>query len=155
MCNGESWEPSRRDPSAALLRSTAFADEYRIVLFDQVGAGDSDHAAYSRAKYGSLYGYAHDVLEICRELELRDVIFVALHQRLADRRVNRVNTRREFFYATPSEVKQQLLELTGALLSYEAGVSARPATRRRLPRSVLAGVGARARRRPRLAPSSR
>jgi sigma-B regulation protein RsbQ len=54
----------------------AFADEYQIVLFDHVGAGDSDHAAYSRAKYGSLYGYAGDVLEICRELELRDVIFV-------------------------------------------------------------------------------
>ena len=54
----------------------AFADEYRIVLFDQVGAGGSDHAAYSRAKYGSLHGYADDVLEICRELELRDVIFV-------------------------------------------------------------------------------
>jgi sigma-B regulation protein RsbQ len=54
----------------------AFADEYRIVLFDQVGAGDSDLAAYSRAKYGSLRGYAHDVLEICRELKLRDVIFV-------------------------------------------------------------------------------
>src|SRR5438045_9210 len=46
-------------------------------------------------------------------------IEAALHQRLADRRVNRVNTRREFFYATPSEVKQHLLELTGALLSYE------------------------------------
>jgi sigma-B regulation protein RsbQ len=54
----------------------AFADEYRIVLFDQVGAGDSDRAAYSRAKYGSLRGYAEDVLEICRELELRDLIFV-------------------------------------------------------------------------------
>jgi sigma-B regulation protein RsbQ len=54
----------------------AFADEYQIVLFDQVGAGDSDHAAYSRAKYASLRGYAEDVLEICRELELRDVIFV-------------------------------------------------------------------------------
>src|SRR5688572_22677966 len=54
----------------------AFAEEYRIVLFDQVGAGDSDHAAYSRAKYGSLRGYADDVLEICRELELHDVIFV-------------------------------------------------------------------------------
>ena len=54
----------------------AFADEYRIVLFDQVGAGDSDHAAYSRAKYGSLQGYADDVLDICRQLELRDVIFV-------------------------------------------------------------------------------
>jgi flagellar motility protein MotE (MotC chaperone) len=46
-------------------------------------------------------------------------IEAALHQRLADRRVNRVNTRREFFYATPNEVKQHLLELTGALLSYE------------------------------------
>jgi sigma-B regulation protein RsbQ len=54
----------------------AFADEYRIVLFDQVGAGGSDHTAYSRAKYGSLHGYADDVLEICRELELRDVVFV-------------------------------------------------------------------------------
>jgi len=54
----------------------AFADEYRIVLFDHVGAGGSDHSAYSRAKYGSLQGYAEDVLEICRELELRDVVFV-------------------------------------------------------------------------------
>lgn len=42
-----------------------------------------------------------------------------LHERLADRRVNRVNLRREFFYATPSEVKEHLAELTGELLSYE------------------------------------
>jgi sigma-B regulation protein RsbQ len=54
----------------------AFEDEYRIVLFDHVGAGGSDLAAYDRSKYGSLDGYADDVLEICRELELRDVIFV-------------------------------------------------------------------------------
>jgi sigma-B regulation protein RsbQ len=53
-----------------------FEDEYRIVLFDHVGAGRSDLTAYDRAKYGSLDGYAADVLEICRELELRDVIFV-------------------------------------------------------------------------------
>jgi sigma-B regulation protein RsbQ len=53
-----------------------FADEYRIVLFDHVGAGASDLGAYDRAKYSSLDGYAADVLEICRELELRDVIFV-------------------------------------------------------------------------------
>jgi hypothetical protein len=46
-------------------------------------------------------------------------IEAALHQRLAERRVNRVNRRREFFYATPSEVKEHLLELAGALLSYE------------------------------------
>ena len=54
----------------------AFEDEYRIVLFDHVGAGGSDLAAYDREKYGSLAGYAGDVLEICDELDLRDVVFV-------------------------------------------------------------------------------
>lgn len=58
------------------LVAPAFADEYRIVLFDHVGAGKSDLAAYSRAKYSALSGYADDVLDICRELGLRDVIFV-------------------------------------------------------------------------------
>jgi hypothetical protein len=42
-----------------------------------------------------------------------------MHARLADRRVNLVNQRREFFYATPHEAKQYLLELTGDLLQYE------------------------------------
>jgi sigma-B regulation protein RsbQ len=54
----------------------AFEDDYRVVLFDHVGAGDSDLGAYDRAKYSTLQGYADDVLEICRELELRDVVFV-------------------------------------------------------------------------------
>jgi len=54
----------------------AFADAYRIVLFDHVGAGGSDLAAYDPERYGSLQGYAEDVLEICRELDLWDVIFV-------------------------------------------------------------------------------
>jgi hypothetical protein len=42
-----------------------------------------------------------------------------LHDRFGDRRVNRVNNRREFFNATPAEVKAALLELTGELLNYE------------------------------------
>jgi hypothetical protein len=42
-----------------------------------------------------------------------------MHARLAERRVNVVNQRREFFYATPQEAKQHLLELTGSLLQYE------------------------------------
>jgi sigma-B regulation protein RsbQ len=54
----------------------AFEDEYRIVLFDHVGAGGSDISAYDQDRYGSLGGYAADVLEICRALDLRDVIFV-------------------------------------------------------------------------------
>jgi sigma-B regulation protein RsbQ len=54
----------------------AFEDRYRVVLFDHVGAGQSDPSAYSRGKYESLRGYATDVLEICRELELTNAIFV-------------------------------------------------------------------------------
>src|SRR5215207_9262970 len=54
----------------------AFEDEHRVVLFDYVGAGESDAAAYDPERYGSLDGYAEDVLDVCRALELQDVIFV-------------------------------------------------------------------------------
>ncbi|UEL27743.1 alpha/beta fold hydrolase [Pseudarthrobacter sp. L1SW] len=54
-----------------------FAGSYRLVLFDHVGAGRSDASAYDRAKYGSLEGYAADLLEICASLDLDDVILVA------------------------------------------------------------------------------
>ncbi len=42
----------------------------------------------------------------------------SLHQRFADRRVNCVNLQREFFYVTPQQVKEALLELRGNLLSF-------------------------------------
>ncbi len=42
----------------------------------------------------------------------------ALHRRFASRRVNMVNARREFFYVTPHEVKEALLELKGDLLTF-------------------------------------
>src|SRR5215208_8063630 len=54
----------------------AFEADHRVVLFDYVGAGESDAAAYDPDRYGSLEGYAEDVLEICRTLELEDAIFV-------------------------------------------------------------------------------
>ena len=54
----------------------AFADTHRIVVFDHVGSGRSDLSAYDRDKYGSLHGYAHDVLEICEALDLDDVVLV-------------------------------------------------------------------------------
>jgi sigma-B regulation protein RsbQ len=53
-----------------------FAEDHRIVLFDHVGAGGSDASAFDRDRYASLQGYADDVLEICRELDLADVVFV-------------------------------------------------------------------------------
>jgi len=54
----------------------AFEADHRVVRFDHVGAGASDPAAYDPDRYGSLQGYAEDVLEICRELNLWDVVFV-------------------------------------------------------------------------------
>jgi sigma-B regulation protein RsbQ len=54
----------------------AFEKDYRIVLFDYVGAGKSDLHAYDARRYSSLNGYADDVLDVCRALDLRDVIFV-------------------------------------------------------------------------------
>jgi sigma-B regulation protein RsbQ len=53
-----------------------FADRYRVVVFDHVGAGGSDLSAYDPERYSSLGGYADDVVTICRELDLTDVIFV-------------------------------------------------------------------------------
>ena len=53
-----------------------FEDQHRVIVFDYVGAGNSDLAAYDPQRYSSLSGYADDVIEICRELELRDVVFV-------------------------------------------------------------------------------
>jgi sigma-B regulation protein RsbQ len=54
----------------------AFADDYRIVLFDYVGSGRSDLEAYDAKRYSTLNGYADDVLDICHELDLEQVIFV-------------------------------------------------------------------------------
>ncbi len=54
----------------------AFEDRYRIVLFDHVGHGQSDAGSFDLERYGSLDGYADDVLAICRELGLTNVIFV-------------------------------------------------------------------------------
>ena len=54
----------------------AFGDDHRILLFDHVGYGGSDAAAFSESRYSSLEGYASDVLAICDELDLHDVVFV-------------------------------------------------------------------------------
>ena len=58
------------------LVAPAFADEFRVILFDYVGAGGSDQTAYDPQRYDSLDGYAADVVDIVRALDLRDVVFV-------------------------------------------------------------------------------
>lgn len=54
----------------------AFRPDFKTVLFDQVGAGGSDLAAYDADKYSSLAGYADDLIEMCRELNLNGAVFV-------------------------------------------------------------------------------
>ena len=65
-CDQNMWTPVAR----------AFAADFRVILFDHVGAGRSDLAAYDAAKYADLEGYADDVVEIGRALGLKDAVFV-------------------------------------------------------------------------------
>ena len=54
----------------------AFEEEYRVVLFDYVGSGKSDKSQYSRERYSSLHGYKQDLLDVCDELQLENILFV-------------------------------------------------------------------------------
>ena len=54
----------------------AFTKDYKVVLFDYVGSGNSDIAAYHEKKYASLEGYATDIIEICAELGIKEAVFV-------------------------------------------------------------------------------
>ena len=58
------------------LVAPAFEGDFRVVLFDHVGAGGSDLSAYEPAKYASINGYASDVVELCRELDVRGGVYV-------------------------------------------------------------------------------
>lgn len=59
-CNQQMW--NRVTP--------AFQSDYKQVLFDYVGSGQSDIAAFDADKYATLNGYAQDVLDVCDALNL-------------------------------------------------------------------------------------
>jgi sigma-B regulation protein RsbQ len=54
----------------------AFEATHRIVLFDHVGAGQSDLQAFDPVKYGRLDGYAEDLVEIVEAVEGPPAVFV-------------------------------------------------------------------------------
>ncbi|MFE7756978.1 alpha/beta fold hydrolase [Streptomyces sp. NPDC057418] len=58
------------------LVAPALEERFRVVLFDHVGSGLSDASAWNPERYSTLDGYAQDVIEICRELDLGPVAFV-------------------------------------------------------------------------------
>ncbi|MGV3589552.1 MAG: alpha/beta fold hydrolase [Adhaeribacter sp.] len=64
------------DQSMWRFITPAFEEDYKIVLFDHVGFGNSDVEAFVPGKYNVLQAYANDMLEICEELNLSQIIFV-------------------------------------------------------------------------------
>lgn len=54
----------------------AFVRDFRVILFDLVGAGQSDLTAWSPDRYATLDGHADDIVEILHALDPGKVIFV-------------------------------------------------------------------------------
>jgi len=65
-CDQAMWAPVAKN----------FERDFRVVLFDYVGHGQSDLSAYSAERYSSLSAYADDVVEIGRTLGLENAVFV-------------------------------------------------------------------------------
>lgn len=68
-CSQKMWSPV----------AEALAGSCRQVLFDYVGSGQSDLTAFSQSRYGSLQGYAQDLLDVCDALGLQSGVHVAAH----------------------------------------------------------------------------
>ena len=54
----------------------AFTTDCRTVLYDHLGAGNSDLSAYVPERYDTLQGYVQDTLDILEALDLHDVVYV-------------------------------------------------------------------------------
>ena len=85
MCTSRAIRPGDRSCSltvSAVARRSGetvvplFESDYRVIVFDHVGAGGSDLGAYDRGKYDSLHGYADDLLDILAAEDLTDVVYV-------------------------------------------------------------------------------
>lgn len=53
-----------------------FESEYKVILMDLVGCGQSQLSAFDPDRYSKLEGYAQDILEVITALDLRELIFV-------------------------------------------------------------------------------
>src|SRR5690349_19955704 len=66
------------DPNMWRFVAPHFAADFRVVLFDHVGAGPCLKSAYDPERYSTLAGYADDVLELLWELDRTAVAVVDL-----------------------------------------------------------------------------
>ena len=59
-----------------LRQAESFLSDFRLVLLDNVGAGQSEPAAFQQSRYLNLGGYVSDLFEVCDALLLQDAILV-------------------------------------------------------------------------------
>lgn len=144
-----SLEASGDEDGAARLREQLAEVESEVAAVDFRAANVRAGYVYVISNFGS---FGEEVVKIgmTRRLEPRDrirelsdasvpynfdvhALFFAedavgieteMHRRFADRRVNLVNTRREFFHVTPHEAKTVLVELAGELLEFDESAAA-------------------------------
>ncbi|RKR84309.1 sigma-B regulation protein RsbQ [Mucilaginibacter gracilis] len=57
--------------------ANALKNNYKIILYDNVGAGNALPEAYSSNRYNSLFSYADDLIDICETLAVKDAIMIA------------------------------------------------------------------------------
>jgi sigma-B regulation protein RsbQ len=53
-----------------------FESDYKVILMDLAGCGQSELAAFDPDRYSQLEGYAQDILDVIEELNLHDLILV-------------------------------------------------------------------------------
>ncbi|WP_028978522.1 alpha/beta fold hydrolase [Sporocytophaga myxococcoides] len=54
----------------------SFSEIYKIITFDNVGAGKAAPSAYSNHKYSLLQSYADDIIDLAEELRIKDAVFI-------------------------------------------------------------------------------
>lgn len=64
------------DQSMWNLITPHFSKDHRVVTFDFMGMGKSDSSLYKKEERQSLDSYADDIIKICQDLNLKNVIFV-------------------------------------------------------------------------------
>lgn len=65
------------DQTAWETVASAFREDHRIILYDNVGAGKSAPEMFSPNKYDTLYSYADDLIDICEATKVKDGVIVA------------------------------------------------------------------------------
>lgn len=68
-CNQDMWSDV----------TPAFMDSHRQVVFDYVGSGQADLAAFDAERYSSLDAYAQDILDVCDALGLDEPVTLVGH----------------------------------------------------------------------------